>query len=125
MIEEIYRESTEMEENKNVVGALYDKFFRRLDCLRRGMQKEDDEELKTMYKEKIDELESFIDELDSKISNIIDEEYQKLWGRFSTILKSNRDESSKKRRMLNNARIHELDAILNVIESIIYNFTEE
>ena len=125
MIEEIYRESAEMEENKNAVGALYDKLFRRLDCLSGGEQKEDDEELKTMYKEKIDELESFIDELDSKISNIIDEEYQKLWGRFSTILKSNRDESSQKRRMLNNARIHELDAILKAIESIIYNFTED
>lgn len=86
-----------MEENKNAVGKLFDKFYRRLDYLKGECEKEDDENIQIVYKEKIDELESFIDELNSKISNIIDEEYQNLWERFARILKSNKEEISEKK----------------------------
>ena len=89
-----------MEENKNAVGKLFDKFYSRLDYLKGKKEKEDDENMQIVYKEKIDELESFIDELDSKISKIIDEEYQNLWGRFSRILKSNKEEISEKKKVI-------------------------
>ena len=114
-----------MEENKNIIGLLYDMIFDRYDYITKEYEKEENELRKRAYKAKKEELERIIEKFDSRNFEVMDEEYKILWERFSRLVKSYRREKNKERQILYLARIHELNDIMNMMESIIYGIKEE